>query len=60
MTEIRIQQKESYSHTIFMVGIDGTAFPEDNYQIAKEWLEAGLLREDSSKLMKEIAKLRGE
>ena len=54
MIKTRIQQKDSQAHTIFNVGTGGLVFPESNYLIAKGWMDAGLLDEESYVLMRWI------
>jgi len=58
MREVRIQQKDEVTHTIFMVGKDGPVFESDNYWIAQQWMDEGLLCELSEITMREIAELR--
>lgn len=43
LLELTIYQKGSNAHTKFIVLKDGHAFPEENFQIAKKWMEDGLL-----------------
>ena len=58
MREVIIKQKDFVTHTIFMYGGRGHVFPEDNYQIAKGWLEEGKLCESSKMEMEAIEKAR--
>lgn len=54
MIEATIRQKDSNTHTKFLILPGGGAFPEYNFQIAKEWYDQGLLDESSSVLIKVI------
>ena len=58
MEEVKIVQKDFVTHTIFMVGPEGRAFPEANYQIAQGWEALGLLCESSEMEMRFIAEAR--
>lgn len=58
MTDICIRQKDNLTHTIFIVQPGGRCFPEDNFQIAMGWYEAGLLAGLSKETMNRIIALR--
>ncbi len=51
MTTTRIQQRDSVNHTIFNVLQGGTCVPEENYELAKGWLDEGLLDLCSERMM---------
>ncbi|MBA7525254.1 hypothetical protein ES705_17405 [subsurface metagenome] len=54
MTTTRIQQRASPNHTTFNVLRGGECVPEENYELAKRWLDKGLLDLCSERMMKLI------
>jgi hypothetical protein len=56
--QCRITQEGSLTHTIFMVLPGGVTFPGENFQMARGWLEDGLLNTESKKIMEDIIELQ--
>lgn len=54
MQEVRICQKDSLTHTAFMVLPGGECFPDSNFEIARGWMDDGLLSEPSLLMMEKI------
>jgi hypothetical protein len=55
LTEITIYQKASITHTKFILLEDGRVFGEENFALAKEWRDQGLLGEKAASLIDRIA-----
>ena len=58
MIEATIRQKDSGTHTKFLVLPDGGAFSEYNFEIAKKWYDQGLLDESSATLIEAMLERR--
>jgi len=54
MIEITIRQKDSIIHTKFIIAGSGEPFPEDNFDIAVEWMTQGLLDDQTCSILKKI------
>jgi len=57
ITEIMVRQKDSLTHTKFMLLPGGKTFPEDNFNLAKEWMEQGLLSDRAAYRIKRIIEM---
>jgi hypothetical protein len=51
---VTIRQKESNTHTNFLLTSSGAPFPEENYNLAREWMEQGLLDDECTAFIKTI------
>ena len=58
MEVVKIKQQDDLTHTIFSILECGRCFPEENYKLAKKWLEKGLLDNNSKRVMELIEKER--
>ena len=58
--EITIKQKGSNTHTKFTI-VKGceNPFPEENFLLAKAWMEQGLLEDGAFGVMKKLSKTNG-
>ncbi len=54
MLEVKIYQKDGGAHTKFLLLPNGVTFPVENFEIAKEWHEQGLLSDRTSRVMQQI------
>jgi len=54
MTEITIRQKNSITHTKFILTPNGNTFPIENFNLAKDWMENGLLSDKAAGFIKQI------
>jgi len=56
--EITIYQSNSCTHTKFMLLPGGRVFGEENFQLAAEWYQQGLLSGTAKKLIEVILEVR--
>jgi hypothetical protein len=54
MTSVVIRQADSVNHTIFIVLPSCGPFPPENYEIAKRWMDQGLLDKESREIMERL------
>ena len=54
LISVTIRQKESNTHTKFILTAIGKPFPKDNFNLAKRWMEQGLLDDESSAFVRKI------
>ena len=55
MIEITIRQKDSKTHTRFIIMRKGEVFGEEKFRLAKKWREQGLLGEKAASLIDRIS-----
>jgi len=53
-TQITIRAKGSIDHTKFTYLSNGKTFPPQNFEIAMRWYDAGLLDDESKRIMKAV------
>lgn len=56
LTELTVRQKNSNTHTKFMLTPSGTPFPQDNFSMALEWGKQGLLDDKVYEILQIIEK----
>jgi len=54
MTEITVRQKNSITHTKFILTPKGNPFPIENFNLAKEWMGQGLLGAEAAAFIKRL------
>lgn len=54
LISVTIRQKESNTHTKFIFTSNGKPFPTENFDLAREWMEQGLLDDESTAFIKKI------
>jgi hypothetical protein len=54
MIAITVRQKDSITHTKFILTKKGNPFPIENFNLTKEWMEQGLLGDEAAALIKKI------